>query len=155
MDAEQRNKWVAALDALQTAAALPDLSDNQLRDWAIETLARAASPALHVSDIDEISGAFIENSREANLSGMPLPLQLRYKTEWSAVPLGRAIEPSGVLAQLGQTASPYSSIGPPALSVASYPSNPFSSPAIYLAHPGIDVLDQETITKIASRDTGA
>lgn len=155
MNAKQKSKWVAALKALQTAAALPEMSGDQLRGWAIDTLARIAPSALPASDSDEISDMFVEHSRQGNFSRNPRSVLFRYMTDWSASPPTLDdIGQSGVLAQLGQAVSPYPLIDPPVLPVA-YLSNPFSSPASYLAHPGIDVLDQETLTKIASRDTGA
>lgn len=155
MNAERKNKWVAALKALQTAAALPEMPDDRLRDWAMDTLARIAPPALTASDVAEISRAFIEHSRQSDLSGKPGPLLLRYKTDWPEFPLAlEEIGQSGVPAQLGQAVNPYPLMDAPVLPAA-YLSNPFSSPTSYLAHPGIDVLDQETIIKLASRDTGA
>jgi hypothetical protein len=157
MNAKQRLRWVAALKAVQAAAALPNMSRNELREWARVTLTGIASSALSESDLDHISRAFSESSGSSP-SGMPRGVLFRYKTDWPEFPLDVAEQSdalSDVLLQLGQAKSPYPQLDAPVTPLAAYLLNPFSSPSSYLAHPGIDVLDQETITRIASRDTGA
>jgi hypothetical protein len=133
------------------------MPSNQLRDWARNTLAEIASSALTTSELDEISEAFFESVQKKTLVARESkPVLFQYRTDWKDFPLAPLqVEESRTPRQIGQMASAYPSIEPAGSPPPPFPANPYGSPSNYLLHPSIDVLDQETITKISSRDTGA
>ena len=157
MDAKQKRQWVTALKALQTAAGFGDVPNNQLRDWGRSTLAGITSAALDARDLDDISDAFLESvQKNRNLVQAPERTLFRYQTDWKNFPLvPPEVQESRLPRQLGQVTSSYPLTETSDNTPAPYPANPYISPTTYLLHPSIDVLDQETITKISSRDTGA
>jgi hypothetical protein len=157
MDTKNKRTWVAALKSVQIAAGLVEMPGNQLRDWARSTLAEITSSALTAGELDEISEAFFESVQKKTLvAGESKPVLFQYRTDWKDLPLAPLqVEESRTPRQIGQMASAYFLIEPPGSPPAPFPANPYGSPSNYLLHPSIDVLDQKTITKISSRDTGA
>jgi len=154
MDAKRLKDWVTALQAIRTAAGPAQMRDSQLRSWAIQTLAGISSTTLDPSDLHEITDAFLESDR--NTKSSTDTNLVTYQNDQTGFLFRPAKEEAySIFRWLEQTASPYPVTGTAdQLSTASLV-YPYSLPRTYLEHPVIDVLDQETITKIATRDTGA
>lgn len=138
MDARQRKRWVAALKALRTASAASGMAGEQLRSWALDTLAAMPSADLDAGSRDAIADAFLA-AIQPGVSLVPAAARLPVFMSFDKLEAR----------ELEQMMSRYAAPAPGELA------NPYSSPASYLLHPTIDVLDQETIRKISSRDTGA
>lgn len=154
MDAKQIREWVAALQAIHTATGRIEMPGAQLRNWARDTLAKLTSAALDANNLEEISEAFLASSQDTQFAVDTELLEYqRGREEVSRFP-AKSDAPS-VLRWLEQTASPYPLVDTANTLSAPALVNPYSSPTNYLQHPTIDILDQETITRISARDTGA
>lgn len=158
MESELRKKWVAARAFLNVAAGLGDRPRDVLRDWARQTLSELTSAGLDPQSIREISDDFADPLMKLSLPrwgelSAYLPRAAQVGIVSGSPDLATFIRQEQQALQFypGIAALP----GFDTRFSASSLDDPYSSPSSYLSHPIIDVLDQETITKIASRSTGA
>ena len=154
MDAKRLDEWVTALQAIHTAAGLTGMPDERLRRWTRHTPAAITSSTLAANNLHEITETFLAYRRNTKFASSTE--LLTYQKDSTESSLAQAKNDTySVLRWLEQTANLYPVIGAADKLSAASLTDPYSSPCTYLQHPAIDVLDQETITKIATRDTGA
>lgn len=160
MDAEQKNNWLAALTAQWRTVRRARMPSVELQLWARQTLLAISAPELDLVSVYAIANEFVESVRMAASVRAATANPPRHATARAAFALAdTAPSPLAALPQRKPVTRDY--FGgrrlPGSADEPAPPSSgdPYASPANYLRHPTIDVLAQETIARISSRDTGA